>query len=196
MADLFRITQDTIKHRLDEFRATPSAQLTLQQFHCHDVDIEFDPPSFIRTKLSELVVQANEEGDDHGDGETKVVVDIALPELPREMEYEGQSEGGKESEERRNGEENVTALATEIGEETNGQYNESDELMLDDFFTHETSHLAEIKRSTENRIKFSRMHFFQVIEESPMRRLKFRMKIIIFLYSSIVVFYFNCCLLF
>eukprot|EP01035_Chromulina_nebulosa_P036256 gene36256-48820_t len=31
VADLFRITQDTIKHRMEEFRATPSAQLTLEQ---------------------------------------------------------------------------------------------------------------------------------------------------------------------
>jgi hypothetical protein len=62
VADLFRITGDTIKHRMEEFRATPSAQLTLEQFHCADLDLEFDPPCFIRHTVDQFYIQNNTEG--------------------------------------------------------------------------------------------------------------------------------------
>ncbi len=32
----------------DDFRSIPSAQLTLEQFHTHDAEVEYDPPAFIR----------------------------------------------------------------------------------------------------------------------------------------------------
>jgi transcription factor IIIB subunit 2 len=53
IAVLFRIAQDTLRRRLVEFKNTPSAQLNLQQFHTHDTDVEFDPPSFINNTLAE-----------------------------------------------------------------------------------------------------------------------------------------------
>ena len=34
--------------RIDDFRATPSAQLTVEQFHLHDFDIEYDPPAYTK----------------------------------------------------------------------------------------------------------------------------------------------------
>jgi transcription factor IIIB subunit 2 len=48
VSKIFRISGETLKRRLDDFKATPSAQLTLVQFNVHDLDVEFDPPSFIR----------------------------------------------------------------------------------------------------------------------------------------------------
>lgn len=47
ISQLFRISQETVRKRLLEFRSTPSAQLSLQKFHLHDISLEFDPPSFI-----------------------------------------------------------------------------------------------------------------------------------------------------
>lgn len=57
IAKLFRISSDTLQKRIAEFRATPAAQLTVEQFHVQDFDIEFDPPAFIRG-----AVTAAEEG--------------------------------------------------------------------------------------------------------------------------------------
>lgn len=55
IAKLFRISCDTLQHRLQEFRQTPIAQLTVQEFATlttSNLEIsdhgEFDPPSFIR----------------------------------------------------------------------------------------------------------------------------------------------------
>ena len=53
IAQLFRISYFTLVKRLQEFRQTPSAQLTLEQFHAFDSDIPFDPPSYQRNKLEE-----------------------------------------------------------------------------------------------------------------------------------------------
>lgn len=57
LAKIFRISADTLRKRLDEFMATPSAQLTVEQFHFQDCGIEFDPPSFIRNKLKECAAE-------------------------------------------------------------------------------------------------------------------------------------------
>ena len=51
IAKLFRISGETLAKRLQDFRATPSAQLTVEQFHIHDFDLEFDPPAFIRGQV-------------------------------------------------------------------------------------------------------------------------------------------------
>lgn len=47
IAELFRITPIVVKNRLQEFKNTPSAQLTVDQFHTHDYHVEQDPPKFI-----------------------------------------------------------------------------------------------------------------------------------------------------
>ncbi len=48
VSKIFRISGDTLKRRMEDFRATPSAQLTLVEFNMHDFDLEFDPPAYIR----------------------------------------------------------------------------------------------------------------------------------------------------
>lgn len=68
VAKIFRISADTVKHRLDDFRATPSAQLSVTQFSQHDSTVEFDPPSYIRNLLADnvtsqpVVMSLEEEG--------------------------------------------------------------------------------------------------------------------------------------
>lgn len=37
----------------EDFRSIPSAQLTLEQFHTNDAEIEFDPPSYIRNVVQD-----------------------------------------------------------------------------------------------------------------------------------------------
>lgn len=49
VSKIFRISTDTLRKRLEEFKATPSAQLSLVQFNVHDLEVEFDPPCFIRS---------------------------------------------------------------------------------------------------------------------------------------------------
>jgi transcription initiation factor TFIIIB Brf1 subunit/transcription initiation factor TFIIB len=53
IAQLFRISMDTVRKRILEFRNTPSAQLTIQQFINvgSEAAIEYDPPSYIRNTL-------------------------------------------------------------------------------------------------------------------------------------------------
>lgn len=53
IANLFKIAQDTLRKRLIEFRNTPSAQLNLEEFHIHDLDLEFDPPAYISSLLED-----------------------------------------------------------------------------------------------------------------------------------------------
>lgn len=95
MAQLFRISLDTIRKRLLEFRSTPSAQLTMQQFFQVDVDagIEYDPPAYIRNTLI-----AAEEGDlevtlqlDDGE-ETNDQANILPSDLVKDKVYNYQSE--------------------------------------------------------------------------------------------------------
>jgi hypothetical protein len=52
IAKLFRISGDTLTRRVIDFRATPAAQLTVEQFHLNDFDVEYDPPSFIRGQIA------------------------------------------------------------------------------------------------------------------------------------------------
>lgn len=53
IAKLFRIATETLRLRLADFKATPSAMLSLDQFHQHDHHIEYDPPSYIRNAINE-----------------------------------------------------------------------------------------------------------------------------------------------
>lgn len=81
IALLFRIAQDTLRRRLVEFKNTPSAQLNLQQFHLHDMELEYDPPSFINNTLLEhggenvhlIVLEEEEEGKEGGEGSSVVL---------------------------------------------------------------------------------------------------------------------------
>lgn len=57
IAKMFRISAETLKNRIDDFKATPSAQLTLEQFHQNDSNVEFDPPSFIRNQINEIEIE-------------------------------------------------------------------------------------------------------------------------------------------
>ena len=51
IAKAFRVSAETLKHRIEDFKATPSAQLTLEQFHQFDMSLEFDPPAYIRNQI-------------------------------------------------------------------------------------------------------------------------------------------------
>ncbi|CAM9223345.1 unnamed protein product [Ectocarpus fasciculatus] len=51
VAKIFRMSSQTISKRLQDFRLTPSAQLTVEQFQLTDILAEFDPPSFIRGQI-------------------------------------------------------------------------------------------------------------------------------------------------
>lgn len=60
VSKIFRISSETLKRRLDDFKATPSAQLTISQFNVSDLDVEFDPPSYIRAVESEEGLRGTE----------------------------------------------------------------------------------------------------------------------------------------
>lgn len=68
ISKIFRVSSDTLMKRLQDFRQTPSAQLTIDEFHQHDSAIEFDPPSFIRSQLQthngDVCMNLNENEDD------------------------------------------------------------------------------------------------------------------------------------
>lgn len=51
---------------LEDFRSIPSAQLTLEQFHTIDAELEYDPPSYIRNVVREATAQAQKY--EYGDG--------------------------------------------------------------------------------------------------------------------------------
>lgn len=82
IAKLFRISSDTLAKRIIDFRATPAAQLTVEQFHIHDFDVEYDPPSFISGQIAEagnngvdilsLGVPATNDDDDDVDSDYEV----------------------------------------------------------------------------------------------------------------------------
>ncbi len=68
IARLFRVTSDTLRGRLCDFRATPSAQLTLEQFNVNDLDLDFDPPAFINAQvLSMQAARSSVSGSGSGD---------------------------------------------------------------------------------------------------------------------------------
>jgi len=64
VAKLFRISCGTLTKRLLDFRSSPSAQLTVEQFHLHDFDAEFDPPSFNKNKIKNNDDKEEESDDD------------------------------------------------------------------------------------------------------------------------------------
>ena len=45
-----KIGQNTIRKRLNEFGATPSAKLTVDEFMRIDLETEYDPPAFIKNQ--------------------------------------------------------------------------------------------------------------------------------------------------
>lgn len=73
----------------EDFRSIPSAQLTLEQFHTNDAEIEFDPPSYIRNVVQDSLnsqyncLKDEQEGDyfTHEPRTAKVprTVHLALP---------------------------------------------------------------------------------------------------------------------
>ncbi|XP_041351283.1 transcription factor IIIB 90 kDa subunit-like [Gigantopelta aegis] len=44
------VAETTIRKRLNEFQATPSSQLTIEEFHTIDLEEEHDPPCYIESK--------------------------------------------------------------------------------------------------------------------------------------------------
>ena len=67
VSKIFRVSQSTLTCRLEEFRAIPAAQMTVQQFHTDPTgptdsvndDNGYDPPSFVRNILKTI---AHEDG--------------------------------------------------------------------------------------------------------------------------------------
>jgi hypothetical protein len=53
IAGLFRITEATLKKRLNDFKNTPSSHLTVEQFHQHDFNFELDPPTYLHSQQLE-----------------------------------------------------------------------------------------------------------------------------------------------
>ena len=47
---MVKIGQNTIRKRLNEFGATPSAKLTVDEFMRIDLETEYDPPAFIKNQ--------------------------------------------------------------------------------------------------------------------------------------------------
>jgi hypothetical protein len=59
IAKIFRVSTDTLKNRLNDFKATPTAHLTIEQFNNNDATTEYDPPSYIKKLLSEVSDESN-----------------------------------------------------------------------------------------------------------------------------------------
>jgi len=51
IAKIFRISCETLRNRMDDFAATPSAQLTVEEFHQLDDANEFDPPIYVSHQI-------------------------------------------------------------------------------------------------------------------------------------------------
>jgi len=68
IAKIFRISCETLRNRMDDFAATPSAQLTVDQFHLLDDANEFDPPIYVSHQI-----------DAHGDNLELTLQDGAKP---------------------------------------------------------------------------------------------------------------------
>jgi transcription factor IIIB 90 kDa subunit len=81
IAQLFRISNDTIRKRLMEFSTTPSAQLSLAEFHGRDIHMEFDPPSFVHNILEEYgnatISVTNLGGDENETKDPNRIINIA-----------------------------------------------------------------------------------------------------------------------
>jgi hypothetical protein len=66
----------------EDFRSIPSAQLTLEQFHTNDAEVEYDPPSYIRNVLREAGSSSSARGEDaygYGRSSAGKRVRLALP---------------------------------------------------------------------------------------------------------------------
>jgi hypothetical protein len=65
----------------EDFRSIPSAQLTLEQFHTNDAEVEYDPPSYIRNVLREASSSSARGDDAYGYGRSHASkrVRLALP---------------------------------------------------------------------------------------------------------------------
>ena len=72
ISKLFRISSRALFDRLADFRATPSAQLTVEQFHMHDFDAEYDPPAFRKSAAAkEGGTNSCDTDDDSDESETE-----------------------------------------------------------------------------------------------------------------------------
>jgi len=91
IAKLFRVSTDTLKNRLDDFKATPSAHLTIEQFLNNDATTEYDPPSYIKKLLSEVTEDSS------------TSIDIQLPggTIDDEVEYDDDDDDGDDDDEKR-----------------------------------------------------------------------------------------------
>ena len=76
IAKIFRISCETLRNRLDDFAATPSAQLTVEEFHQQEDANEFDPPIYVAHQV-----------ETHGDN-----LRLSLPEGMRDSEDESESD--------------------------------------------------------------------------------------------------------
>lgn len=131
---------------MEEFRATPAAQLTLAQFNCNEVDIEFDPPSFIRHKVDEFYIYNNS-----GDVENKECrttagyVDLALPICPT-LKVSDDDEENFEQPENENVEERVALPHTRSALVTSSSQfvAESEDSLLEDLFGPDMTHPPEL----------------------------------------------------
>jgi hypothetical protein len=66
----------------EDFRSIPSAQLTLEQFHTNDAEVEYDPPSYIRNVLREANSSSSARVEDaygYGRSHASKRVRLALP---------------------------------------------------------------------------------------------------------------------
>lgn len=59
---ILKICGLTVRNRVKEFEHTPTAQLTLEQFHTVELQREVDPPAFARNRILEARARAIEEG--------------------------------------------------------------------------------------------------------------------------------------
>jgi transcription factor IIIB subunit 2 len=51
IAKIFRVSGDTLRKRLQDFKRTPSAFMTIHEFHQQDSNLEFDPPIYIENQV-------------------------------------------------------------------------------------------------------------------------------------------------
>ncbi|CBY38206.1 unnamed protein product, partial [Oikopleura dioica] len=86
---VFKIGPNTIRKRLHEFGATPSAKLTIDEFNRIDLESEFDPPSFIKAQEEAAKKFDNEEID-----RQVTEAEALIPEIDQAM-TEDQKKGAK-----------------------------------------------------------------------------------------------------
>ena len=84
IAKLFRVASDTLKKRLDEFRRTPAAQLTVEQFHLTDFALEFDPPAFISNQVKQGAVTWTLPGQEAGEDDVQHEISVDATGMARQ----------------------------------------------------------------------------------------------------------------